>query len=197
MGLHGARQSVGRTTLMSGTADGAVSIVAGMVILCLYLYRKLKSAEKRAAANAIQVTALKEAAEARARAGALAMLAEFSNGGNTVHCKDVVDAIRGRRDPLNPFAAQKSRWPPQRMDFMARRFANQNMTFDLDALSAMCEYITAASECAAAEELTAAWEEVERLRHKTKSRESLAPPPAAAAAERAQLLPATQLRHMQ
>ena len=107
----------------------------------------------------------KRCAEARARAGAREMMASWDHGGNGfVFTKDIIDHIRGRRDPNSQWAQQvrppslmtvcfresarhpgwsltgrgadsrmpahdqKAKWPPQRMSWLAERFAGADKT---------------------------------------------------------------------
>ena len=88
--------------------------------------------------------------------------------------KDITDIIRGRRDPMSPWAAQKSRWPPQRMKFLSDRFAGGQDKFHVPQLEAFCRYLHDTSCHDLSDELNAAWETVERLRAKAGVRESMA-----------------------
>ena len=172
-----------------------MTVASVSVVAMAYLYLRLSKTERRLKTVEAEAARKEERAfeddkqdRGRAAAGAQAMLSEWAPDGTTfVYAKDITDIIRGRRDPHSQWAAQKSKWPPQRMKFMARRFADGESKFTREALEALCLYMHQTTKAVCSDELEAAWEECERLRHKSGNRESLMPP-------QAPLMPVTQLR---
>jgi len=137
--------------------------------------RKLAEADAHASEADSKARASREVARLRAAAGAREMMASWDTQQNGfVVAKDVTDIIRGRRDPSSPWAQQKSKWPPQRMEFLAERFAD-GKRFGPAQLEDLCAYLQSTATNPLSDELHYAWEQVERLRHKTGSRESLVP----------------------
>jgi hypothetical protein len=182
--------------VVSPSGDSSSSAIAGTtvllgasVVVCAVLYILLKRTESRAAAAEqreaeaqIRNAAALETARARAAAGAREMLNAWdTDRKGYVLAKDILDVVRGRRDPNSPWAEQKSKWPPQRMAYVAERFADgHDKRFGPAQLEQLARYMQDNATHALADELNYAWEQVDKLRHKTNSRESL--------------LPATQLR---
>ena len=177
MGLIARTTPPTKMIVYASVATASVSLIA-VAILYWRLRRtekRLQSAEGALAKREAEVAAKSSTARARAAIGAREMLAEWdkTNTG-VVHARDITDGVRGRRDPLSPWAAQKSKWPPQRVRYLAERFGDGER-LEYAQLENMCHYIHLISAEKAAEELGHAWEQVEKLRHKTNARESLLP----------------------
>ena len=153
----------------------SVAFAAAGLIASVCLWLRLRSIEKRIADEEVHTRAKHVSARMQAAAGAKAMLGEWSSHDGYVHTEDIIDAVRGRRDPHSQWAAQKSRWPPQRIKFLSARFADEHGRFDIAALEAMCWYLHEGSATACTDELIHAWEELDRMRHKMGLRESLVP----------------------
>lgn len=171
-----------RASTASWIMPASVTIASVAVVTAYYLWSKLRATEKRLlsmheheAATKKHEAALAMQCRTHAEAGASAMLNEWADGTDSIHAKDLTDAVRGRRDPTSKWATQKAKWPPQRIEFMAQRFAGPDKKFSRPQLAALCQYMTECSHSNFSDELDAAWESCERLRHKTGHRESLLP----------------------